>query len=344
MKKGKPISKKKSTVLLDLKIFWDFLGQSNLRLISLVILIMYVIIQPGTGYYETLRLEFRPSPIRQTEFDDFVPSDFALKKTAANPPHLSAQGLVVTDVNSAAVMYEQNANLRLHPASLTKLMTVLVALEHYHLDEILSVNRLGGFPEESEMGLSVGDKVAVQQLLEGLLIPSGNDAAYTLADNYPGGITSFVAEMNRKAKDLHMENTNFENPSGVDGLNHFSTPKDMSLLTAIAIKNPVISKIVSTAKIDVHDASGKKTYKLKNVNQLLGKVIGVDGVKTGFTKAAGQCLITSTSRDGRRIVVVVMGSLDRFGESAKLIEWTFDNFKWVSPRELLNESSLPVSN
>jgi D-alanyl-D-alanine carboxypeptidase (penicillin-binding protein 5/6) len=158
--------------------------------------------------------------------------------------------------------------------------------------------------------------------------------------NNRSGAAQF-GEVNRKAKDLHLENTNFENPSGVDSPNHFSTPRDMSLLTAVATKNQVISKIVATARIDIHDVSGKRTYKLKNVNQLLGKVSGVDGVKTGFTNEAGQCLITSASRNGHRVVIVIMGSLDRFGESAKLVEWTFNNFQWVSPLELLNNSSSP---
>lgn len=343
MKKRKFIHEKASGLLSDLKIFWDFLGQNNLRLVSLVILVMYVVIQPGTGYYETLRLEFRPSNVRATEFDDFVPSDYPLKKTATNPPYLSAQGVVITDVNSSVVMYEQNANLRLHPASLTKLVTALVALDYYRLDDVLPVTHLGGFPEESEMGLSVGDKVTVENLLKGLLIPSGNDAAYTLADNFPGGIPNFVTEMNKKVKSLHLENTNFENPSGVDSPNHFSTPRDMSILTAVALNNPSIAKIVATAKENVRDASGKKTYRLKNVNQLLGKVPGVDGVKTGFTSQAGQCLITSTLRDGHRIVIVLMGSLDRFGESTKMVEWAFANFAWVTPEELYRSSSLPKS-
>lgn len=343
MKKKKSVSKKELTIILDLKVFWDFLGQSNLRLVSLVILVMYTLIQPGTGYYETLRLEFRPSTVRATEFDDFVPAAYPLKKNATNPSYLSAQGVVVIDALSSVVMYEQNASLRLHPASLTKLMTALVALDYYHLDDVLPVNHLGGFPDESEMGLSVGDRVTVQHLLEGLLIPSGNDAAYTLADNFPGGLPAFVDKMNLKAKALHLENTNFENPSGVDSPNHFSTARDMSLLTAVATQNPVIFKIVATSKINIQDVSGKKTYKLKNVNQLLEKVPGVDGVKTGFTTEAGQCLITSVSRSGHRVIIVVMGSRDRFGESAKMIEWTFNNFQWVDPSDLLNNSSSSVN-
>jgi D-alanyl-D-alanine carboxypeptidase len=150
---------------------------------------------------------------------------------------------------------------------------------------------------------------------------------------------AFVEAMNQKAKELGMKNSHFENPSGIDGSNHYSTPRDITFLTSVALKNPTILDIVKTKQTVVADITGKRIYRLKNVNQLLGTVAGVDGVKTGFTTEAGQCLVTSATRNGHKIVIVLMGSADRFGESAKLVDWAFSNFQWFSFKELMSQSS-----
>ncbi len=181
------------------------------------------------------------------------------------------------------------------------------------------------------MGLAVEDKVSVHNLIYGLLVPSGNDSAYTLADNYFGGFENFIYSMNKKAKDLHMVNTHFENPSGLDAPNHYSSAKDISLLTAIALKNKFISDAVATYGITLGDATGKKSYPMKNVNKFLGYLYGADGVKTGFTDLAGECLVASVSRNNHRVVSVVLKSNDRFGDSARLLEWAYRNFEWITP-------------
>ncbi len=303
------------------------------RLFSLAVVLSFFLILPGRSYYETLQLEYKSPLVRASELTNFSPSPYPKKTGLETAPYSTAESVVITDLESAVPMYELNPEERLRPASLTKLMTALVSLNYYSPDQIIQVKRLApvspGEPE-SEMGLAIGDKISVQNLLYGLLVPSGNDAAYTLADNYPGGIENFMYAMNKKAENLHLENTHFDNPVGIDSPKQYTTAHDLSLLAAEVLKSRLIAEIVSTSGITLGDAAGKKFYPVKNVNQLLDYVYGVDGVKTGFTDEAGQCLISSVSRDGHRVVIVLLKSQDRFGESAKLISWIFRNFNWIN--------------
>ncbi len=307
--------------------------QEPLRLFSLIIILIFFYSLPGNSYYETLKLEFQPPLVRASELENFAPSPYPEKVGQEVAPYLTAESVVITDLNSAVPMFELNPTERLRPASVTKLMTALVALNYYQdLDQVISVNSLATVKDESDMGLVVGDKLSVRNLISGLLIPSGNDAAYILAINYPGGIEQFVSAMNQTARQLHMTDTHFDNPSGFDSPNHYTSAHDLSLLTAVALENDLIKKLVSTRETTLNDASGKKLYKVKNVNDLLGYVYGVDGVKTGFTDEAGQCLVSSVSRDGHHIVIVLLHIQDRFGESANLIGWVFRNFQWKNFR------------
>ncbi len=285
---------------------------------------------PGRSYYDTLFLEYKPPLVRAGEFDDYKLSPYPEKVGSEIAPTGSAEAVVIRDIESFVPMFELNPNERLKPASITKLMTALVALDYYDPDAVLTVKRLSPVEQEAHMGLAVRDKVSVRNLIYGLLIPSGNDAAYTLADNYEGGIENFLFAMNKKAKDLHLEGTHFANPAGFDNENHYTTANDLSLLAAEALKNPMIETAVATRGVTLSDATGKKKYAVTNVNQLLGTVYGVDGIKTGFTDEAGQCLITSVSRNGHRVVIVLLKSEDRFTDSAKLAEWIFRNFNWIN--------------
>lgn len=268
-------------------------------------------------------------PVRTTTEDNFPASLYPKKIGTEDFPALSAQSFYLIDLDSGTELFAKDPNEKLRPASITKLMTALVALDYYKPTDVLTVKRLAPEAGESDMGLAVGDVVSINNLLYGLLVPSGNDAAYTIADNYPGGIENFLYAMNNKALNLGMENTHFENPSGLDSSNHYSSAKDIALLASVALKNKLISKIVATNGITLTDISGKKIYAMKNVNQFLGYLYGADGVKTGFTTEAGECLVASVTRSGHRLVSVVLKSNDRFGDSARLLEWAFRNFTWV---------------
>lgn len=242
-------------------------------------------------------------------------------------PTLSAQGVIAMDLTSGITLYEKNADAKLLPASTTKIVTALVSLDTYKLDQVLTVGkevRVDG----QKMGLRMGEKIKFEDLLYGLLIYSANDAAMTLAQNYPGGYSSFIVAMNQKAKDLAMTNSSFDNPVGLDTNGQRSTAKDLIRVSEVAMRNPVFAKAVGTKQITINDESGKKIYYLKNINQLLGAVPGVMGVKTGWTENARENLVTYVERDGHKIMIALLGSQDRFGETKELINWIFESYKW----------------
>lgn len=256
-----------------------------------------------------------------------------------NFPNITAKSYLVYDFNSGIVLEEKNSQQQMPPASLTKLMTALVALDTYSLDNVLEVPKIEFNFEGAEMGLVPGDKVTVESLLHGLLVPSGNDAAQLLAWYYPyGGVDGFVQEMNNKAKILGMTNTHFSNPSGIDEENHFSSASDLLILTKAALGSENIKKIVAMPGVVLGDYYGKKKFVTKNVNQLLGLIPGVDGVKTGYTDQAGQCLILSANTNGHRIITVVLRSADRFEDSKKLLNWALTKTTWQEPLEPLSAS------
>lgn len=272
-----------------------------------------------------------------------IPSDSGIIRAESNPkpfpfnpvlsnkgsfPILSAQGVIAIDLDSGVPLYEKNPDAPLLPASTTKIITALVALDAYPLDSILKVGP-GVRVDGQKMGLFAGEEMKVEDLLYGLLVYSANDAAMTLAENYPGGYETFVDAMNAKAGYLSMSNTNFENPIGLDGNYQRSTARDLVRATEVAMKNPVFAKIVGTKEILITDVSGKYSYDLINLNQLLGTVPGVIGVKTGWTESARENLVTYIDRDGHEILITLLGSQDRFGETRELIDWIFANYNWA---------------
>ncbi len=326
---------KKTSSLKDLAHFWGAIKKNRFRLATFIVIFLFLFFLPGQNYYSTLQLKSLPPLVRASELDGFQESLYPQKVIPESPPYIGAESAVVLDLESGATLFELNPNERLYPASITKLMTALVAIDFYQTNEILTVKNLAPVAYESDMGLKVGDQLTVQNLLYGLLVPSGNDAAYTIGYSYPGGIENFIYAMNQKAKQLHMNNTHFENPSGFDSPNHYTTAKDLSLLAKEVLKNNLINRIIATYGITLTDVTGKKNYSLKNVNQFLGYLYGADGVKTGFTDLAGQCLVSSVSRGGHRIVAVVLKSQDRFGDSGRLIEWVYRNFLWNTADNLV---------
>ncbi len=248
---------------------------------------------------------------------------------AASPsfPVISAQGAIAVDLSSGVNLYEKNPNATLLPASTTKIVTALTALDAYSLDQVLTVPKMP-YVDGQKMGLSVGEQMKFEDLLYGLLVYSANDAAEVLAENYHGGYLAFVSSMNSKAKELSMGSSHFVNPVGFDNSNQVTTAKDLVRVSEVAMRNPEFAKIVGTKSIVLSDTTGKHTYILGNVNELLGTVSGVLGVKTGWTENARENLVTYIERDGHKIMIAVLGSQDRFGETKELIDWIFTNYKW----------------
>lgn len=246
-------------------------------------------------------------------------------------PALTARSIVVQDVGSKTLLYSKNPDALLQPASLTKIMTAIVALEHWQdLETVLTVKS-----EDRAIGQTIdlvaGEQLTLASLLHGLLVQSGNDAALAIADNYPGGYYEFVKAMNQKAMALHLSSTVFKNPSGIDQYGHVTSSRDLAVLAAYAIDNPVLREIVKLQKYVVTDITGQLVHELQTTNQLLGELSGLSGLKTGWTNGAGECLISYVERDGNKIIVVVMGSQDRFGETRTIVDWVYSHHSWITP-------------
>lgn len=242
-------------------------------------------------------------------------------------PVLSAQGALAVDLDSGVSLYEKKSDALLLPASTTKIVTALVALDYYSLDQVLVVPKGTGV-DGQKMRLFAGEEMKVGDLLYGLLVYSANDAAETLAAGYPGGRLAFIDAMNKKANELSMVNSHFANPVGFDEDAQHSTAKDLVRVSEVAMRIPEFAKIVGTKQVTIFDVSGKTKYNLKNINELLGVVPGVMGVKTGWTENARENLVTYVERDGHKVMIAILGSQDRFGETKELINWIFGNYKW----------------
>ena len=240
-------------------------------------------------------------------------------------PDLTATGIFITDLDTGIVLYEKNANTRLKPASLTKIATALVAMDYFDQDSVLSVIN-GQNAEGSSINLKKGDQLIANDVLYGLLVPSGNDAAVTLAENYPGGYQAFVAKMNAKAVEMGLQNTHFVNVSGVESPDHYTSAYDIAMLAKAALNRPEFASIVSTQKITLKSLKGNE-YPLESTNILLGEP-GVFGVKTGWTPEAGECLVILVEKDKHSVLISLLNSKDRFGEGQSLINWIFANFSW----------------
>lgn len=242
-------------------------------------------------------------------------------------PELSARAVLVEDLDSGQILYQKNASVRVPIASTTKIMTSIIASSFYKQNSPLIVG-IGADVPGSRVGLVKGETLSFRSLLYGMLLNSGNDAAYTIAENYPGGVLSFVSAMNQEAAKLNLNNTHFDNPVGFDSPNHYSSASDLSKITKEALKNNELSKIFATKETQVSSLDKHHTYKLHNLNILLSKINGMVGVKTGYTEEAKENLVGLVNRSGHPVLTVVLGSNDRFGETTKLIDWVYNDFTW----------------
>jgi hypothetical protein len=236
-------------------------------------------------------------------------------------PEVTAQAAIVSDVASGQVLAEKNAHQRLAPASTTKIATALVALQRGQLEEQVVVQEsalIGG----AQMGLSPGQVVTLEELLYGLLLRSGNDAATAIAQHIGGSVDGFVEMMNQAVEDLGLTDTHFVNPHGLDAPDHYASAYDLMVIARQALADPTFAEIVSTQEVTF------RGRRLSNRNELLGNYPGADGVKTGTTSEAGECLVVSATRDGHQVLVVVLGSQDRYGDATTLLDYYFDHYAW----------------
>ena len=237
----------------------------------------------------------------------------------AKAPETFAEAFILMDADSGRVLLAQNETQEKSIASTTKIMTAIVALEHCRLSDVVTVKK-AHLKEGSSMYLAEGETLTVEELLYGLLLPSGNDAAECLADHCGSGKKSFVAWMNEKASALGMTHTSFANPSGLDEAGHYSCALDMARLAAYAMKNPTFARIAGTKTV----TAGTRT--MGNHNKLLGSFAGCIGLKTGYTSSAGRTLVTCAERDGLRLIAVTLHDSNDWNDHAALYEYGFSTY------------------
>lgn len=248
-------------------------------------------------------------------------------KANAGPPNISAESAALIDVASGRMLYSKNGHKKMRIASLTKTMTAIVAIEMGQLKDEVTVPPEAVGVEGSSIYLKKNEKLTLEELLYGLMLRSGNDAAVTVATHIGGSVPGFVYLMNEKAALIGMTHTNFTNPHGLDDSNmHYSTAEDMALLSAYALRNPVFRQIVSTKVKDISWEGEEYNRRLLNKNKLLHLYNGADGVKTGYTKLAKRCLASSATRDGRQLAAITLNAPDDWNDSAQMLDWGFRHF------------------
>jgi D-alanyl-D-alanine carboxypeptidase (penicillin-binding protein 5/6) len=251
-----------------------------------------------------------------------------LRPSSAAPatglPGLSAGGAVLLDPVTGGILYARRPFDPMPPASTTKIMTCLLVLERCGLDEVVAVSQRAATTGGSRIGLRAGGLIPVQDLLVGLMLRSGNDAATALAEHVAGSVEGFAALMTARAHALGALSTNFVNPHGLSARGHVSTAYDLALMAVAAMQNPVFRTLVASREHEIGSLDPYWTRLLKSTNKLLWLYPGADGVKTGTTSEAGQCLVASATRDGRQLISVVLHSSDRYSDSARLLSAGFE--------------------
>ena len=300
-----------------------------MRLKFIFLFVFYTLLflfYPGNSYHFHIfsyhRDIFAKNKEKKTQFKinpvPFVKTNFF--------PYLTAQGVYVLDFSSFTPVLEKNAKEKFLPASTAKIITALVSYDIYKPSKVIEVKKV--VTDGQVMGLYQGEKITVENLLYGILVHSANDAAFALANHF--GYQKFVSLMNQKAKNLKMKNTHFVDPAGLsEDKNQYTTPFDLALAARAILSNPYLSKMVGIKEIVVSDVDFSYFHHLVNVNKLLGEVPGVGGVKTGYTKEAGQNLVSFYKRNDHQFIIVVLKSDDRFLDTKNIIDWLSWNVSYL---------------
>ena len=281
------------------------------------------------------------STVCADDVDNEVDFEDTIEVTASNVselPKTNSRRYIVYDRISKSMIIGKNEDIKSAMASTTKIMTTIVILEKADLNEKVTVSAKAGGTGGSRLGLKRGDKASVRDLLYGLMLRSGNDAAVALAEHVGGSVKGFAELMNEKAIELGLTNTHFVTPHGLDDANHYTTALELAKLTDYAMDNETFAKIVGTKSTTIY--INNQPRQINNTNELLGVLNGVVGVKTGFTNNAGRCLVTETKRNNMDIITIVLGAdtkKDRTKDSVNLIEYTFSKYKMYNLEERIIE-------
>ena len=234
----------------------------------------------------------------------------------------NAEGAVIIDAKSGAVLYEKNANVRLPMASTTKIMTALCVIEKADLNSIITISKNAANTEGSSIYLKEGEEISVQDLLYGLMLESGNDAAIALAEGCFGSVDECVKYMNQKAHEIGLIDTHFENPEGLDNENHYTTAYELSLITKHALQNDFFTKLVSSKN---YTTNTNIPHYFSNHNRLLNSFEGTLGVKTGYTSKSGRCLVSCAKRENEMYLAVTLNCPDDWSCHKEMLEFAFEN-------------------
>lgn len=259
-------------------------------------------------------------------FNSVLPVQAEPQTELSDGPSNHAQAASLIDVTSGRLLYSKRGDERMRIASLTKIMTAIVAIERGDLKDSVKVTKNSFAKEGSSLFLKLGEEMSLENLLYGLMLRSGNDAASAIAEHVGGSEEGFVLMMNEKATALGLSNSHFMNPHGLDHDEHYSSANDLAKLTAYALKNPTFKEIVKTPVKKAPNPNEKWDYKWDNKNKMLRFYEGADGVKTGYTKKAFRCLVSSATRNGQQIAAVTLNDGDDWNDHSNMLDYGFDNF------------------
>lgn len=261
----------------------------------------------------------------------------------AAEPYVDARASIALDSKTKVVMQEKNAHMLIPMASTTKIMTALVALSYGNLDRKIEISGNAAAIRGSTVGYKKGELVPLRELIYGLMLRSGNDAAIAIAEGMAGSVEEFCKLMNEYATQIGVYNTHFESPHGLDSQNHYTTAYDLAVITAKARENKVFNEIVGSKDVDGKDMGFTRSF--HNINKILWQLPNATGVKTGYTGLAGKCLVTSVDIKGNDVVIVVLNSPERWRETKKINDYVAKNYdykKFFSKGDLITE--VPVDN
>ncbi|MCX7779840.1 MAG: D-alanyl-D-alanine carboxypeptidase [Negativicutes bacterium] len=259
----------------------------------------------------------------------FLLAPSALAQAAAIDS-LSAKSAVVIEASTGKVLFAKNAEERRYPASTTKLVTLITALEHGNLNDIVTTSANAASTEGSSLWLAAGEQLKMEDMLYGIMLVSGNDATVAVAEHISGSVEKFAKLMTEKAHAIGAVNTNFTNSSGLPDPNHYSTAHDLAKLAAYGYKNPIFAQIVGTKHKIIPWPGKNHDRELYNENKMLWRYEGGNGVKTGYTEAAGRCLVSGASRNGIQLIAVVLDSDYMWEDSMALLDYGFSQVKPVT--------------
>lgn len=236
---------------------------------------------------------------------------------------IPAHSILLKELRSGRVLYQHQVEKRLSPASLTKIMSALIILENGQLDDLVTVSKNAARAPKTHLRLKVGEVLRLKDLLKAMMMVSANDACLAAIEHVGGNEQRFVRLMNAKVAALGLHDTHFSNGCGFDGPDHYSTAEDLGTLSEVAMGNSVFRELVKEEREIITPVSGYRAYVLHNTNRLLGRIPGVQGVKTGFTSKAGRCLIAKVSQNDRDLLLVILNSNRRWTTAKSLIDYGF---------------------